>query len=432
MARSARSAKLENRTNRLKLGQGKPHFMAIGKGLALGYRRVKNNGGYGTWQARIWDGRAYHYPNLGKADDYQEANGSDILSFYQAQKRAQRFYDEITAGQHASQRDATVQTAAERYVTWYRVHRAAAKATEHVVNVHILPELGPVLLSNLTAAVIRRWHEKLAEKPARIRTPRNAKKQAFRPAPTTTDEKRARKATANRILTVLKAMLNRAFHDGLVGDDTAWRQVKPFGKADEARIRFLHDDEAARLVHAAAPDIRPLIRAALLTGTRYGELVTMRVKDVNKAAARIYIAQSKSGKPRHVPLNSEGAALLTELVANKGVDDLVFTKADGTAWGKNHHVRGLQEACDAAGITPAVRFHELRHTYASFLAQRGIDLLTISKLLGHADTRITARHYAHLADKTLAKAVDHLPSFTSRSGPTVIPLNRTPPTEAAA
>lgn len=64
-----------------------------------------------------------------------------------------------------------------------------------------------------------------------------------------------------------------------------------------------------------------------------------------------------------------------------------------------------------AKIKPAVAFHELRHTYASHLAQAAVDLLTISKLLGHADTRITAKHYAHRADKTLAAAVTKLPSF---------------------
>jgi integrase len=58
------------------------------------------------------------------------------------------------------------------------------------------------------------------------------------------------------------------------------------------------------------------------------------------------------------------------------------------------------------------RQHQSRHTYASLLAQAGADLLTISKLLGHADTRITSRHYAHLCDKTLANAVNRfLPSF---------------------
>ena len=89
----------------------------------------------------------------------------------------------------------------------------------------------------------------------------------------------------------------------------------------------------------------------------------------------------------------------------------MFTRADGDPWGKNHHVRPLRDACAQSKIEPAVSFHELRHTYASLLAQAGADLLTISKLLGHADTRITSRHYAHLCDNTLKTAVAKLPSF---------------------
>ncbi len=206
-------------------------------------------------------------------------------------------------------------------------------------------------------------------------------------------------------------MDNRAFHDGLVADDSAWRKVKPFPKVDEARIRFLSDAEAVRLVNACPGDLRALVRAALLTGARYGELVAMRAQDVNLRTAQVYIAQSKSGRPRHIPLNPEGMALFREALTGKTGDALVFTKADRTAWGKNHHVRPLIEACKVAKIKPAIAFHELRHTYASHLAQAGVDLLTISKLLGHADTRITSKHYAHLADKTLAAAVTKLPSF---------------------
>ncbi len=72
----------------------------------------------------------------------------------------------------------------------------------------------------------------------------------------------------------------------------------------------------------------------------------------------------------------------------------------------------MKPACEQAKIVPPIGFHELRHTYASLLAQAGVDLLTISKLLGHADTRITSRHYAHLCDKTLSTAVKtFLPSF---------------------
>jgi site-specific recombinase XerD len=123
------------------------------------------------------------------------------------------------------------------------------------------------------------------------------------------------------------------------------------------------------------------------------------------------IAPGKSGRSRHVPLNPEGTAFFRELMIGRTGDALVFSHADGAAWGKNHHVRPLRDACKAAKIKPAIAFHELRHTYASHLAQAGVDLLTISKLLGHSDTRITSKHYAHLTDKTLADAVTKLPSF---------------------
>jgi integrase len=194
-----------------------------------------------------------------------------------------------------------------------------------------------------------------------------------------------------------------------------WRKVLPFKNADEARIRFLTDAEAVRLVNACPADLRALVRAALLTGARYGELVALKAQDVDLRSAKIYLAPAKSGRARHVPLNPEGVTLFRTLATGKTGDALVFSRPNGAAWGKNHHIRPLRDACKAAKIKPGVAFHELRHTYASHLAQAGVDLLTISKLLGHSDTRITSKHYAHLADKTLAAAVTKLPSFSTRS-----------------
>lgn len=420
MARSVRDTKLDARSARLKLKPGARYFRSVGDGLALVYRRTTD--GYGTWGARIRqpDG-AYALRALGTADDYQDANGADVLTYFQAQDRARGLADDLKRAGGLIRTPITVAEAAETYLAWYRDNRKAAKETESAIRAHILPGLGDARVADLTAAQIRAWHGKLAAKPARVRSGRLARTPKHREAPKTQDEKRARRVTANRILTILKALLNKAFHDGLVSDDIAWRQAKPFRKVDEARIRFLTDAEAGRLVNASPLDLRALVQAALVTGARYGELVGLHVRDVHlaKGQARIYIAESKSGKPRHVPLNSEGLALFKAAITGKTGEDLVFTKADGSAWGKNHHVKPLIAACRVATVKPAVRFHELRHTYASHLAQAGVDLLTISKLLGHADTRITAKHYAHLVDKTLAIAVAKLPSFGASSTATV-------------
>lgn len=412
MARAARDARLETRTSRLKLQVGKRYFLPIGGGLSLMYRRTVS--GFGTWSARVVgaDGREA-YRRLGDADDNQDADGESVLSFAQAQQKARDLAMEskIIAG-----RPVTVEAAATHYMAWFRENRKSVRETEATIQAHILPTLGDRLLMDLDTPTLRRWLERLAATPARKRTRTHAK-QAHREKPATAEEKRARKSTANRILSVLKAILNRAFQDGMVSDDTAWRRVKPFENADEPVTRFLTDAESTRLVNACAADFRPLVKAALFTGCRCGELTRLRVAEVNLDTGMVYVSpEAKSGKGRHVPLSDDGVDFFRSAVAGKVGSEYVFTRADGDPWGKNHHVRPLKEACSHAKIEPAVGFHDLRHTYASLLAQAGADLLTISKLLGHADTRITSRHYAHLCDKTLANTVRALlPSFGHKS-----------------
>jgi site-specific recombinase XerC len=78
----------------------------------------------------------------------------------------------------------------------------------------------------------------------------------------------------------------------------------------------------------------------------------------------------------------------------------------------------MEEACARAQIEPAVTFHELRDTFASHLVIAGVPILTVSKLLGHSDVRITEKHYAHLRPDHLQQAVDdNLPDFASHRHP---------------
>lgn len=412
MARTIRDASLGSREARLKLKAGRRHWRSIHEGLALCYRRGGN--GSGTWSVRhrLSNG-TYALRALGTADDHADANGHDILNFTQAQKRALEQGELAKRDEGVILNPATVGEAAEKYMKWFREHRKSVEETERSVNVFILPTFRDRRIASLKAPEIRAWLEEIAAQPARLRTSRFSSAQRYKAAPKTADEKRARRATANRILSVFKAILNKAFVDGLAPDNIEFRKVKPFPKVDEARIRFLTDDEAVRLVNACPADLRSLVSAALLTGCRYGELVAMKAMDVDLRGSRVYIAESKSGKPRYVPLNEEGSALFKKALTGKTGADRVFTRPNGLAWGKNHHDRPLKEACQRAKIHPSVKFHELRHTFASHLAQAGVDLLTISKLLGHADTRVTSRHYAHLADKTLADAVTKLPNFST-------------------
>ncbi len=410
MARASRDTRLENRSNRLKLKLGTRFYVTISAGLSLVYRRP-GKGGSGSWSCRVKNTLGNdRMIRIGSADDHQDADGQTVFTYSQAQERCRLLAKEsLTA---STGKPTTFQEAADRYLVWYEIHRRAFRETQTTVNAHILPYWGNKLIIEISTPEIRRWHEKLAATPARKRSSQFSLKIEHREKPTTHDEKRARKSTANRILTVYKAILNKAFQDDLVSDDTAWRRIKPFEHADEPVIRFLTVAECALLVNSCPPHFRSLVKAALFTGCRYGELVRLLVKEVNLDTQMVYISpESKNGKGRHIPLHREGLDFFRSCTQGKTGEDHVFLRSDGKPWGKNHQVRLLKTACAQAKIEPGISFHELRHTYASTLAQLGTDLLTISKLLGHADTRITARHYAHLCDNTLKTAVAKLPGF---------------------
>jgi integrase len=150
-----------------------------------------------------------------------------------------------------------------------------------------------------------------------------------------------------------------------------WRKVKPFRGADAARLRYLQADEARRLLNACPADFRNLVRGALAAGCRYGELCRLEVRDYSPDAGALLIRQSKSGKPRHVPLDDDAVAFFAAITAGRPSDERMFCRADGSAWGKSHQARPLIDACRAARIDPPANFHCLRHTWASHRVMRG-------------------------------------------------------------
>ena len=269
-----------------------------------------------------------------------------------------------------------------------------------------------------------RWRNKLATQPKRVRTKRTATEPATREIADDEDARRARKATANRILTMLKAALNRAFQAGRTSSDSAWRKVKPFRRVDEAVVRYLSVAEARRLVRACPEDFRKMVQAALLTGCRYSELARLKCSNFNHDSGTLAIRLSK-GKIRHVVLTDEGKAAFADWTAERAHSDNVFLRADGGVWGKSHQKRPLDQASKRAGILPAVNFHILRHTHGSHLAMSGVPMGVIAAQLGHADTRMTEKHYAHLGPNYIAETIRaNFPMLKLTDPPQVVALPR--------
>jgi integrase len=383
MGRTVRDANLETRTARLRLPiRGEPYWRGLEKGFALGYRR-RSNGGTWLGRRRQADG-SYIESRVGTTDDFQDADDVSILEYAQAQRAAREWWraeQRREEGHETRTGPFTVSDAMTDYLTAYE--RRGGKAVYHarrIAEAHIKPELGAILVARLTAKNIADWHHEVAEKPPLVRS-RPGRKLNYRKPDKSSDGIRKRRATANRILTVLKAALNHAWKAGHVASDDAWRRVSPFKDVAAARIRYLNTDECVRLVNGCEDGFRDLVRGALLTGCRYSELARMHVSDFNSDAGIVTIRESKSGRPRHAVLTEEGQQLFATLIAGKLGNELIFQRADGGAWGKSHQSRPMLDACTRAKIKPAVSFHILRHTHGSALAMRGVPFGVIAEQL---------------------------------------------------
>lgn len=401
MARTVRSAKLDTRSARAKLHQSKaPYWAAIAPGFALGYRKGAKGG---VWVAKHVGAFGRQETTVGPADDALDADGITAITFSDAQERARAWLTGL--GNTRKTKPYSVNAALDDYLAWYRSESDSAKgiaATVSAIEAHIRPALGDASAAELTADRIEEWLRGLSSAAARLRTRKGATKRNTRANGTDKESRRRRKATANRILTILKAALNRAYRAGKVASDHEWRKVQPHRKVDAAKVRYLTKAECQRLVNAAPEKLRAIVRAALLTGCRYGELAALRVADFNPDVGTLTIRTSKSGKPRHVPLDDDGRTFFATVTAGRKNTDTMFLGTGGEPWGQAHQHRPMIVACKKAKIDPPASFHILRHTYASHLAMGGVPMAVVAAILGHGDTRMTEKHYAHLSPDHVA------------------------------
>jgi len=393
MAGTTRDANLSSRTSRARLRkQTEPHWFTLIVGrAALGWQRP------GRWLLRTYDGTKYARTFIGLSDEHNSG-----ITFDQAAAAARRVLDDPVAG--GSTR-LTVRQAMQRYIEF---KRASGQPVSDVLSrgtAHILPLLGDKMVADLTPQTLRNWLATMAASPAQTRP--KAGVAQFKPSAAEDDEGvRRRRASANRVLTMLKALLNHAYDEGVVSDASAWgRKLKPFRDVEVARIRYLSIAEAKRLINACDPDFRPMVRAALETGCRYSELARLEVSDFNPDSGTVAIRKSKTGKPRHIVLTEEGIGFFRQICAGRVGAELMFTRGDGKAWGKSNQQELMVKACARATIKPAIGFHQLRHTWASLATMNGVPLMVIARNLGHVNTAMIEKHYGHLAPSYVADAI---------------------------
>lgn len=429
MARTKRSTKLDTRSARQRLElRREPHWVVLEPGRALGYRRT---GRGGNWIAKYRDlGTSTRCRNhsLGPADDYADADGLHVLNYGQAQAKARNWFAEVQQRESGEPIHSGPFKVADALRGYFEHREGAGKKNvpqdRRRASLHIEASLGSIEVARLTRMRLESWRDALAQAPVKVKggLGRGPKDGA---AALTREEKRARRASANRVLAILKAALTWAHDRGLCqGPDDAWRTVKPFRGVEEARQEYLRPDEQVRLLNSIRePDFKQLVAGALFTGARYGELTRMQVGDFDpnpEGVPTVLVREGKDGKFRRCILTPEGRGYFEGLTAGRPKNELIFMKTadprlltvksgelSRLPWGAMDQGRRMERACDAAGL-PRMGFHQLRHSYASALVTGGMPLAMVAKLTGHADTRMLERHYAHLAPSDLSRALEAL------------------------
>ncbi|OGS23733.1 MAG: hypothetical protein A2297_04945 [Elusimicrobia bacterium RIFOXYB2_FULL_48_7] len=214
-------------------------------------------------------------------------------------------------------------------------------------------------------------------------------------------------ATINRYHGFTKALFNRM---------TLWRRFTGFNPACgvklkpefNAHVRWLSKDEIEKLKPCLHKKLYPYFMGALHTGMRLGELVNLTWENVTLTIRDIFVAKSKSGKSRHIPVNDALYKVLLNLYGvGKNPGDLVFGNLTDDAVAHR-----FKKACNKVGIKN-MRWHDLRHSFASHLGMAGVNIFQISKWLGHASVTTTERYYAHLCPNYKREEMEKLNDLTS-------------------
>jgi len=176
-------------------------------------------------------------------------------------------------------------------------------------------------------------------------------------------------------------------------------------KEEKYRMRVLEKVEAELLIGAAEEYLKPILIVALSTGMRRSEILRLNWNDIDFVNYNMHVRNTKSGKDRMIPMNS----LVAETLKKQDMSgEFVFLPPRKKEDGFFHKVsRDLKTTCRKIGIDK-FRFHDLRHTAASWMViDGGIDLVTVKEVLGHSDIKMTMI-YCHASQESKRRAVEAL------------------------
>jgi integrase len=266
---------------------------------------------------------------------------------------------------------------AERYLGWVCGRQKSARNRGYVVG-RMVEKFGNLPLRSFNTSLVEQFQTELMNK-------------------------NLKNSSCNTVMGILKRMFTKAVEWEMVEEEVLKRirKVKPL-RDNSRRMRFLAKEECQMLINACDQHLKPIVVTALNTGMRKGEILSLEwEKNIDLKHDFILLDNTKNGERREIPINANLRQELTSLTRRLDVPYVFYKPSMGQKY--DDVKRSFHSACRRAGVKD-FHFHDLRHTFASHLVMAGVDLTTVSRLLGHKSLGMTLR-YSHLAPAHMAKAV---------------------------
>lgn len=306
---------------------------------------------------------------------------------------AQEIETAMRKGKHSKTSQAKKKTLADtidRYIQNELPHRKSDHQKFKMQLSWWKEHLGSYFLADITPSILAEYRDKLQKEPSsRGNKPRT-------------------NATVNRYMASLSIVLS------ITAREWEWIESNPMlkvnkKKEDRGRIRFLSDEERNALLHecekATNPLIYLLVVIALSTGARYSEVINLKWENIDFKRKVFYFMDTKNSENRAVPISKKAFDLLTEHNKIRKINsNYVFARSDGKKPIDLRHQ--WEESVKRAGLED-FRFHDLRHTAASYLAMNGATLVEISDILGHKTMQMVKR-YSHLTQQHTAGILERM------------------------